>query len=182
MTTGHGTDPATVRGELAPHGLGYLLGIAHRARRRAWEAELADLGLTAPQAALLRLIAARPGSGVRRLARELGTDPMNTQRISETLIAAGLCQPRRDPGDARRRPLHPTGRGRELADVIARRAAGSEQQLAAALGAPAYHALVAGLHDLLDHDQDRAPDGRAPGAARARQVPKPGKAQEPGPV
>jgi MarR family transcriptional regulator for hemolysin len=162
----------------APDGLGYLLGIAHRARRRAWEASLADLGLTAPQAALLRLIAARPGSGVRRLARELGTDPMNIQRISETLITAGLCEPRRDPGDARRRPLHPTDRGRGLADVIDRRAADSEEQLAAALGAPAYHALVAGLHDLLDHDQDRAPDGRVLGAARARRVPEAGKAQQ----
>jgi DNA-binding MarR family transcriptional regulator len=178
MTTGHETDPATVRGELAPHGLGYLLGIAQRARRRAWEAELADLGLTAPQAALLRLIAAQPGSGVRRLARELGTDPMNTQRISETLIAAGLCETRRDAGDARRRPLHPTGRGWELADVVARRAADSEQQLAAALGASAYHTLVAGLHDLLDHDQDHAPDDRVLRAARARRVPKAGKAQQ----
>lgn len=178
MTTGHETPPAIGCGELAPHGLGYLLGTAHRARRRAWEAELADLGLTAPQAALLRLIAARPGSGVRRLARELGTDPMNIQRISETLITAGLCEPRRDPGDARRRPLHPTGRGRELAGVIACRAADSEQQLAAALGAPAYHALTAGLHVLLDYDQDQAPDGRAPGAARARRVPRAGEAQQ----
>lgn len=86
---------------------------------------------------------------------------MNIQRISETLMAAGLCEPRRDPDDARRRPLHPTGRGWELADVIARLAAGSGQQLAAALGACACNALVAGLHDLLDHDQDRGLDDRA---------------------
>lgn len=39
---------------------------------------------------------------------------MNTQRIATTLIAAGLCEPRLDPDDARRRPLYPTVTGAEL--------------------------------------------------------------------
>jgi hypothetical protein len=29
-------------GEVAPAGVGFLLGVAHRARRRAWEAAIAD--------------------------------------------------------------------------------------------------------------------------------------------
>ena len=68
---------------MAPHGVGFLLGVAHRARRRAWEAELADLDLTAPQAAVLRRIAAQPGSGVRRLARAVAH---RAQRAEQDLI------------------------------------------------------------------------------------------------
>lgn len=132
-------------GEVAPAGVGFLLGVAHRARRRAWEAAIADLGLTAPQAALLRLVVARPGSGVRQLARELSTDPMNVQRLAETLISSGLCEARHDATDGRRRPLHPSAEGRRLAQSLARRADLAEKDLLDALGAERYQALVAGL-------------------------------------
>lgn len=133
-------------------GIGFLLGAAHRTRRRQWESCLADLGLTAPQAAVLRLIAARPGRGVRHLARQLGTDPMNAQRIVETLIAAGLCEPRTDPADGRRRPLYPTPRGGHLAKTVTGRASKSEQALADALGTSLYRTLVLGLQALIAHD------------------------------
>lgn len=145
MTDRSDSDPA-------PQGLGFLLGKAHRARKRAWEAELADLGLTAPQAALLRAVTADPGSGVRRLAGVLGTDPMNVQRIAEALIAAGLCMAARDPTDARRRPLHPTTEGQRLAELVARRAATTEQSLRAMLGPQSYGAVIDALQQLLDRD------------------------------
>lgn len=150
-TARHGIPPAAGV-DVAPNGLGFLLGVAHRAQRRAWEAELADLALTAPQAALLRLITAQPGHGVRQLARQLGTDPMNVQRVAESLIAAGLCQARHDPGDARRRPLYPTGLGARRADTLARRAKFAELDLIDALGDRPYHTLLAGLQALIDHD------------------------------
>ena len=159
MTIGGGAEPGEHRGPTLD-GVGFLLGVAHRARRRAWEGELADLHLTAPQAALLRLAAAQPGSGVRRLARDLGTDPMNSQRIAETLIAAGLCEARSDPRDARRRPLYVTGRGAELARAVTCRALESEQHLAAGLGDSTYRELLAGLRLLVDGDR------RKPGSAR----------------
>lgn len=153
MTTASEESPAFDNSESASQGVGYLLGVAHRARRRAWEADLSGLELTAPQAALLRLIAAQPGGGVRHLARDLGTDPMNVQRIAETLIAAGLCESGRDPQDARRRPLHATDKGSQLAGEVARRAHNTEQHLAVALGTDHYHALLAGLHALVDSDR-----------------------------
>jgi DNA-binding MarR family transcriptional regulator len=145
--------PPAADDEVAPQGVGFLLGVAHRGRRRAWEAELADLGLTAPQAALLRLIAAQPASGVRHLARSLGTDPMNVQRIAETLLAAGLCESRPDPGDARRRPFYPTDKGNHLAAAVADRADSAEQDLLGALGTERYRAMIAGLHALIDRDR-----------------------------
>lgn len=139
--------------DVAPQGLGFLLGVAHRARRRAWEADLADLDLTAPQAALLRFITAQPGQGVRQLARELGTDPMNIQRVSASLLAAGLCEARHDLGDARRRPFYPTDKGSHLASAVAHRAESAELDLVDALGDERYHALLAGLQALIDHDR-----------------------------
>jgi len=153
MTTGAEANPALWNSEMVPHGVGFLLGAAHRARRRAWEADLGDLGLTAPQAALLRLIAAQPGSGVRRLARDLGTDPMNVQRIAETLIAEGLCESRLDPRDARRRPLHASEKGSRLAVEVARREHDTEKHLSVVLGADRYQALLFGLHALVDVDR-----------------------------
>jgi len=130
-------------------GVGFLLGLAHRARRRSWEAALADLGLTAPQAAVLRLVAARSGSGVRHLSRLLGTDPMNTHRISETLIAADLCYGQADPRDARRRPLYATAKGFALAKEVSVRASQEETRLLAAIGRRHYDALRQGLEALL---------------------------------
>jgi len=158
--------------DVAPQGLGFLLGVTHRTLRRAWEAELADLELTAPQAALLRLIAAQPGRGVRQLARDLGTDPMNIQRIAEILRAAGLCELRQDPRDARRRPLHPTERGRQLAAMVARKAVRAEEAFTEALGAERYTMLLTGLRALITLDRD-ALDARD---ARRRTSPASGRA------
>jgi len=170
----HPGQPAGDR--LAPQGVSYLLGLAHRAQRRAWEEALADLQLTAPQAAVLRLVAARPGQGVRQLARTLRTDPMNVQRVATMLIAAGLCQTRADPDDARRRPLYPTPGGERSARTVARRAAAMEQQLLEALGAARYEALHDGLRRLIDHvsqAEGHLPAGSSAGADRApRRAPR----------
>ena len=146
---GAGGDGRSAAAATTPEGLGFLLGIVQRARRRAWEAVLADLRLTAPQAAVLRLVVAQPGRGVRQLARALGTDPTNATRIAETLCVAGLCEGAQDPHDARRRPLYPTARGRAIADEVESRAEREEERLFAALGARQYRALIDGLTVLL---------------------------------
>lgn len=167
------TDPAPAAGADLP-GVGYLLGVAHRARRRAWEADLADLGLTAPQAAVLRLLAARPGTGVRGLSRALVTDPMNAQRIAATLVAAGLCEVRRDPDDGRRRPLHLTDAGRRLAHLVTNRAEAAERRLATALGAKEYAALSTVLRRLVEMERATRPPRRdpvAPPGPRLRRIP-----------
>ena len=139
-------------------GVGFLLGAAHRARRRQWEAILADLGLSAPQAALLRIIAAEPGCGVRQLARRIGTDPMNAQRITESLAAQGLCESKRDPGDARRRPLFPTSRGLDMAAAVRELAQRDYRYLADALGDEEHHRLVEALRFIIGLSQQSRGD------------------------
>lgn len=136
-----------------PAGLGFLLGVAHRERRRAWEAQLADLHITAPQAALLRLVSSHPGRGIRQLARKLATDPMNVQRLADSLADRQLLETRVDPADARRRPLYPTTAGQRLAAVITDRAARAEKHLADQLGSDTYKVLLDGLTQLAHDDR-----------------------------
>lgn len=131
-------------------GLSLLLGVAHRQRRRAWELQIADLEMTAPQAALLRLVASDPGLGVREIARRLATDPMNVARLADGLHGRKLIETLPDPADARRRPLHPTSAGRGLAAELDDRAEEQERRLASELGEPAYDALLDGLTRLAE--------------------------------
>jgi hypothetical protein len=93
--------------------------------RGAWEEKIADLGLTAPQAALLRAVAQRPGSGLRELARRaaaydrllasaLGTAELaRLQRLLDRLdavLASGLPgRPHDVAAAARPRPQNGTG-------------------------------------------------------------------------
>lgn len=145
-----------------------LLGAAHRTQRRPWEARIADLGLTAPQAAVRRLVASGLGYGVRELARLLVTDPMNAQRIVEGLRAAGLCEAGRDLHDARRRPLRATARERRLAGEVTRQALASEADLVAILGDSSYHALLTAL------EPPRPTDGRGSPVPVNHAHPRPG--------
>jgi DNA-binding MarR family transcriptional regulator len=127
-------------------GLGFRLGRAHRMLRGAWEEAIADLGLTAPQAALLRAVAQRPGSGLRELARQVCTDAMNAKRLADHLERAGLVSSAPDPGHRQRRVFRPAGSGAAIAAELARRAAAHDRLLASALGT----AELAGLQRLLD--------------------------------
>ncbi len=139
--------------ELGLRGIGFLLGVAHRAHRRIWEKELEELHVTAPQAAILRLIAEVPGSGIRELARRLGTDPMNAQRIVKSLVTAGLCEVCADAKDARRHPLYPTVQGISLAAHIGRRADGAEESLRESLGSVRYLEMVTSLEMVIGADE-----------------------------
>lgn len=134
-------------------GLGFLLGVAHRGRRRAWEAELSDLGISPPQAALLRLVSRHPGGGIRELARRMVNDPMIVQRLAGTLIDKGLLETHADPTDARRRPLYLTVAGEQLAAITVDRAAHVEQQLEVGLGQGTYVALMDALSRLVENDR-----------------------------
>ncbi|MDA8355558.1 MAG: hypothetical protein M0Z95_04505, partial [Actinomycetota bacterium] len=70
-----------------------------------------------------------------------------------SLITAGLCEVRHDPGDSRRRPLYATELGARRAVAVAQRAESAELDLIDALGEDLYHTLLAGLQALIDHDR-----------------------------
>ncbi len=103
-------------------GLGFRLGRVHRAIRGAWQARIADLALSSAQASALRAVVERPGSGLRELARTLGTDPMNAKRLADGLETSGLICSCAASADRRLRVLEPTDAGRALALVLEQRA------------------------------------------------------------
>ena len=91
-------------------GLGFRLDRLVRALRAGWAAELAGIGLTPPQAAVLRGVAGADGVSVRALARRLGGDPMNVKRCADELEQRSLLRSGTDAGD--RRPRVHAGRWR----------------------------------------------------------------------
>jgi DNA-binding MarR family transcriptional regulator len=119
MTTTEGAPP---RANSLEASLAFRLGRAHRTVRAAWQARLADLGLSSAQASTLRAVLERPDAGLRELARTLGTDPMNAKRLADGLQDAGLIESRVVAQDRRLRVLVPTDAGRRLGAEVARRA------------------------------------------------------------
>lgn len=128
--------------------LGFLMGRAHRMLRAAWEEAIADLGLSPPQAALLRAAAQQPGCGLRELARRMGTDAMNAKRLADHLEQASLVSSAPDPGHRQRRALRPTRHGTAVARELARRAAAHQRRLADLVGPSQYATLLSLLGHL----------------------------------
>ncbi len=138
---------AAVEGSLES-GLGFRLGRGHRTVRGAWQARIADLGLSSAQASTLRAIAERPGSGVRELARILGTDPMNAKRLADGLESAGLVGSCADPSDRRLRILTPTEAGTQLVREVEERARAWAATLESIVGREAIAAMLRTLDRL----------------------------------
>jgi DNA-binding MarR family transcriptional regulator len=108
-------DALTVATRLRP----VLLRLNRELRR-----ELAPLGVTGGQAAILHLIQRSPGAGVRELALRENISPAGMSGHVDRLVTAGLV--RREPSDSDRRRvgLHVTGAGqRVLRSVRSRRTA-----------------------------------------------------------
>ena len=159
-------------------GLGFRLGRAHRILRDGWERQIADLGLTPPQAAMLRAACEWRGSGLRELARRTHTDPMNVKRLADHLERAGLVRSVPDPDHRQRRVLEPTPEGLAIAAELTGRAAAWGQRLSDLIGADdiaQIHALLDRLEQALlatDHGDIQPEDGRA-AAGRAAAGPAP---------
>ena len=140
-------------------GLGFRLGRGHRIVRGAWHARIADLGLSGAQASTLRAIAERPGSGIRELARTLGTDPMNAKRLADGLETAGLVASCADPADRRVRVLNPTPAGVQLAREVEDRARAWAATLEAMVGREAIADMLRTLDGLEAGIAELATDG-----------------------
>lgn len=99
-------------------GLGFRLVRLARAIRAGWAEELGSVGLTPPQAAILRGIRDVPGCSLRALARTLGTDTMHVKRCADELEQRHLLRSAHRAGDRRPRTLTLTGSGQDLVDRV----------------------------------------------------------------
>ena len=136
--------------------LGFRIGRVHRTLRESWEREIADLGVTPPQAALLRAVVEGEACGLRGLARRMGTDVMNVRRLAEHLETAGLVTSGADPSHRQRRVLRPTPRGIATGEELARRASVRSRHIAGLLGEDD----LATLQDLLGRLQEALAEER----------------------
>jgi DNA-binding MarR family transcriptional regulator len=122
-----------ISSERRPTGAAFLLAQvgAHGGRRFA--ERVAKIGLTAPDAGLLRKIAADPGISQQALARHLGIMPSRMVALIDELESKGIIERRRSVEDRRNYALHMTQRGHEILRDLSRIAAEHEESLCAAL-------------------------------------------------
>jgi DNA-binding MarR family transcriptional regulator len=116
-----------------PTGAAFLLAQlgAHGARRFA--ERVAEIGLTAPDAGLLRKIASDPGVSQQALAEHLGVMPSRMVALVDELETKGIIERRRSTEDRRNYELHLTERGRRVLGELSRIAAEHEERFCAAL-------------------------------------------------
>lgn len=117
-----------------PTGAAFLLAQvgAHGARRFA--ERVAQIGLIAPDAGLLRKIASDPGVSQQALAEHLGVMPSRMVALVDELETKGIVERRRSSEDRRNYALHLTDRGRKTLGDLSGIAAEHEESLCSALG------------------------------------------------
>jgi DNA-binding MarR family transcriptional regulator len=133
---------------------------------------LAALGLTPPQAGILRAIDASAGASQQALCGSLGVAASRLVTLVDDLERRKLVERRDDPGDRRVYALHLTDHGREALTAIGRVAREHQEALCAAL-TPEERDLLAGLLRRIADQQGLAP-GVHPGFRRLGRNPTAG--------
>ncbi len=116
-----------------PTGVAFLLAQlgAHAARR--FGERVATIGLTPPDAGMLRKIASDPGISQQALAEHLGIMPSRMVALIDELETKGMVKRKRSTEDRRNYALALTERGRQALVELSRIAADHEEALCAAL-------------------------------------------------
>lgn len=151
-------------------GIGFRLSRVARELRRHWADDLSALGISPPQAAVLRGIAGSPGCSLRALARTLAVDPMNVKRYVDTLERRDLISSGSHAGSGRSRTLTVTEAGRSLALRVDQLVRDQEKWLDTRLDAEGRKDLERALEKLEDglglargsSEQDDAQDAPGP--------------------
>lgn len=143
----------------APGRLAFSLAQVGGLAAQRFAQRLAPLGLTPPQAGLLRAVAAEPGRSQQTLAAELELLPSRLVALLDELETDGLVERRRNLRDRRQYALHLTPAGVERLSQIGRVAQEHGRDLLAPLDAEerktlgqlldrlsAYHQLASGVH------------------------------------
>ncbi len=129
-------DSIALANELRP----LLLHLNRHLRR-----ELAPLGVTAGQAALLHAIRTNPGAGVRELAEREGVSPPRVTAALDRLEADGLVRRTRSGSDRRRVVLEITEAGHRVLRAARRRRTAWLSARLAKLDDPERRAIEAAL-------------------------------------
>src|SRR4029453_5445067 len=123
-------------------GVAFLLSQLGFHSTRLWKDRLAPLGIDPRHAVLLRHVAAAQGQSQQALGRAMQIPPSRMVALVDELERAGLLERRPSPADRRAPPLHPTGDGGGLRDLLMQVSADHEAQLGAGLTQAERHRLI----------------------------------------
>src|SRR6267378_3728047 len=114
------------RSKSTPCGVAFLLAQlgAHAAER--FGERIAVLGLSPPEAGILRMIAATPSCNQQTLGKTLGVLPSRMVILIDELAEKGLVERKRNIKDRRHSELVLTKRGRSMLEKLSRLAAEHE--------------------------------------------------------
>jgi DNA-binding MarR family transcriptional regulator len=112
---------------------------------------IGPLGLTPPQAGLLRAVSAGPGRSQQALATELGVLPSTLVALVDELEEDGLLMRTRNPSDRRNYALQLTSAGDQRLQEIGRMARAHGDDLLAPLGQDDRLILARVLGQLAEH-------------------------------
>jgi DNA-binding MarR family transcriptional regulator len=116
-----------------PVGVAFLLTQLGAFAASEFSRRIAELGLTAPEAGLLRSVGRGPGRSQQRISDELDVHPSRLVAFVDDLERRGLLERRRDPTDRRRYAVYLTADGRELLDQLSEVARAHDDAVAGAL-------------------------------------------------
>ncbi len=128
--------------------LGYALKRAQHAMRQHMDRQLKEVGLSAPQYAVLASLEAEPGASNATLARRAFVTPQTMQAMLVKLDRAGLIQRRPDAEHGRIQRTEMTAEGR-AALIQAHRAAQDSERLAREVANPDAVAMLTRVADVL---------------------------------
>jgi DNA-binding MarR family transcriptional regulator len=114
--------------------LGYLLKHAHLALEQRTDAALADLGVTARDLGVLRVIAGGEAQSQQEVAAVLGVDRTSMVALIDALERRGIVARRPSERDRRRNVVELTDDGRDLFRRAEDRSAKAELVFTSALG------------------------------------------------
>jgi DNA-binding MarR family transcriptional regulator len=118
-----------------PTGAAFLLAQVGALGARRFAERVAKVGLTPPDAGLLRKIASDPGVSQRALANHLGVMPSRMVALVDELEKRKIVERRRSTEDRRNYALHLTERGYKVLAELSQIALEHEESLCAALTA-----------------------------------------------
>lgn len=114
-------------------GVAFLLAQVGAIAAGRFAERVAALGLTPPDAGVLRKIASDPGMSQQNLAEHLGVVPSRMVVLLDGLEQKGLVERATSPNDRRTYALRLTGRGATAMTSLSRIAAEHERDLCSAL-------------------------------------------------
>jgi DNA-binding MarR family transcriptional regulator len=151
-------------------GVAFLLTQVGQHAADLFAERISSIGLTPPQAGILRVISHEPGQSQQALSSHLGLLPSRVVAFVDDLEERGYIERRRNPSDRRLHSLHLTPNGEELMKQLSMLAREHEHQLTAGLSPQQRSALQESLQ--LIADQQNLTPGVHPGYRSLQSAPR----------